>query len=73
MTYFSSSYMANEVSKIPSIYTDFKNVNCKNAPQKSFSQKNKFFGQNLILGALFNKGQMYIFEISTKRRIFIIS
>ncbi len=59
------------VSKNPSFHTDFKNVHMtfvKSAPKKSLSQKtvlpienltkslkNRFFGQNFFLGALFAK------------------
>jgi hypothetical protein len=78
--------MANGVSKDPSFHTDFKNITLilvKSALKKCFSHKivlpikyssqvpeKLFFGQHFF-GCTFYEGQMYIFEVSMKRRFFM--
>jgi hypothetical protein len=66
--------------KNPSFHTDLKNVNLilvKSAAKKSCSQKNNIpiekVSEKSVFGCIFHKGkgQLYIFESSIKRRIFL--
>jgi hypothetical protein len=67
---FFSLNMANVVSKNPSLKQISKNVNfSKKATKKSFSQS-PWKTVKTFFRCTFYKGQMYIFEICRKRRIF---